>query len=325
MSLKIMKKFIWILLIILTIIFVSGKVYTDIIVQRAEEKYPPSNFVTVENIRLHYEEAGAGQPVVFITGGSGKVQDFSLSPLYQMAVDKYRVIIIDRPGLGYSEKPPDDELTPGVQARLIHAALNELDVEKPVIVGQSWGGVVALAYAQDYSSELSGIILLGSSPYPRERQTDFFNVIARTPIIGDFIVQTIYVPIGRHWIAPAIIEQNKDNFAPLETVPEAFYDSTIELGLRPSHVIASAEETLTIPASLAALVDDLDKVNVPVIIVAGDQDSHAVEQAPRLEQDLPMSRVVIVEGANHYLWFSNAEIVMETTQQLWEWANELEP
>ncbi|RJP49724.1 MAG: alpha/beta hydrolase [Anaerolineaceae bacterium] len=318
-----MKKSIWILLATITIIFVSGKIYTDILVQRAEEKYPPSNFVTAENVHLHYVEAGTGQPVVLISGGSGKVQDFSLSPLYELVVSKYRVIIIDRPGLGYSEKPTHEELTPDVQARLIHAALKELEVEKPIIVGQSWGGVIALAYAQEYSSELTGIVLLGSSPYPRERQTDFFNVIARTPILGDFIVHTIYVPVGRHWIAPAIIEQNKDYFAPLDTVPETFYDSTIELGLRPSHVIASAKETLIIPASLATLVSGLDKVKVPVIIVDGDQDTHAFEQATRLEQDLPMSRVVIVEGANHYLWFSKPDVVMEAIQDLWIWSDEL--
>lgn len=318
-----MKKIIWILSAIIVIIFVGGKIYTDIIVQRAEEKYPPSNFVTVENIRLHYVEAGSGQPVVIISGGSGKVQDFSLSPLYELAMNKYRVIIIDRPGLGYSEKPTDEEATPDVQARLIRAALNELGVEKPIIVGQSWGGVIALAYAQEYSSELSGIVLLGSSPYPRERQTDFFNIIARTPIIGDLTVHTIYVPIGRHWVAPAIMEQNKDYFAPLDTVPETFYDSTIELGLRPSHVIASAEETLIIPASLAELTSNLGKVNVPVIIVDGDKDTHAIEQATRLEQDLPISRVVIVKGANHYLWFSEPEVVIEAIQELWKWSNEL--
>lgn len=318
-----MNKSIWIIMITATIIFAGGKIYTDTLVQRAEAKYPPSNFVTAEGVHLHYVEAGTGRPVVVIPGGSGKVQDFSLSPLYQLAASQYQVIIIDRPGLGYSEKPTDEELTPDVQARLIHAALNELEIEKPIIVGQSWGGVIALAYAQEYSSELTGIVLLGSSPYPRERQTDFFNVIARTPVLGDFIVHTIYVPIGRHWIAPAIIEQNKDYFAPLDAVPETFRDSTIELGLRPSHVISSAKETLVIPTSLAALVSDLSKVEVLAIIVDGDQDTHAFEQSTRLKQDLPRSRVVIVEGANHYLWFSKPDVVMEAIQDLWIWSDQL--
>ncbi|MBI9051641.1 MAG: alpha/beta hydrolase [Anaerolineaceae bacterium] len=317
-----MKKILWVLFTILTIILLGGKIYTDIIVQKAEAKYPPENFVTVENIRLHYIEAGSGQPVIFISGGSGKAQDFSLSPLYALAANKYRVIIFDRPGLGYSEKPSNENTTPAVQARLIHEAINKLGLEKPIIVGQSWGGVIALAYAQAYQSELSGVLLLGSAPYPRERQTDYFNVIARTPLIGDFVIHTVYVPIGRHWIAPAIMEQNKDYFAPLGVVPESYYDLTIELGLRPSHVKASAEETLIIPASLAALVSNLDKINLPIIIVAGDQDTHAFEQAFQLEQDLPASRVVLVEGANHYLWFSNPEVVMEAIQELWEWSDE---
>lgn len=317
-----MKNFFIILLVVIVVILIGGKIYTDSIVHRAEEKYPPAEFVAVENVSLHYLEAGSGQPVVFISGGSGKVQDFSLSPLHEIAVDDYKVIIFDRPGLGYSEKPSNEELTPTLQARLIHGAIKELGYDKPVIVGQSWGGVIALAYAQEYADDLSGIVLLGSSPYPRERKTDYFNVIARTPIVGDLILHTLYVPIGRHWVAPAIMEQNKDSFAPLDTVPKSFYDATIELGLRPSHLKAAAEETRVIPASLAALVDGLEKVAVTVMIVAGDQDKHAIEQASRLQQDLPATKLVVVEGANHYLWFSNPEIVVETIQQLWEWAGE---
>ena len=85
---------------------------------------------------------------------------------------------------------------------------------------------------------------------------------------------------------------------------------------------ASAEETRVIPASLAALVEGLDKVNVPVMIVAGEQDTHASEQASRLQQDLPAAKVVVVEGANHYLWFGNPEVVMESIRELWIWGEE---
>lgn len=316
-------RFFGILLVAIIVILVSGKFYTDAIVQNAEAKYPPSKFVTVDDIQLHYLEAGTGRPVVFISGGGGKVQDFSLSPLFEPAIEDYRVIIFDRPGLGYSEKPSDEEATPPVQARLIHNAIEKLGYEKPILVGQSWGGVIALAYAQAYASDLSGIVLLGSSPYPRERRTDFFDVIAQMPVIGDLIVHTLYVPIGRHWVAPAIMEQNKSSFAPLEAIPESFYDATIELNLRPSHLKASAEETRVIPASLAALVEGLDKVNVPVIILNGDQDTHAIEQASRLQQDLLASRIVVVEEADHYLWFSNSEVVMESIRELWIWAEEI--
>lgn len=317
-----MKKILGILLIVVTVILIAGKIYTDIIVQRAEAKYPPTQFVVVENVRLHYLKAGTGQPVVIIPGGSGKVQDFSLSPFFELVTDQYEVIIFDRPGLGYSEKPSNVEATPNVQARLLHSAIEELGYEKPIIVGQSWGGVIALAYAQAYSKDISGIALLGASPYPRERKSDIFDVIARTPVLGDLIVHTLYVPIGRHWIAPVVLEQNKDYFSPLAAVPESYYDATLEIGMRPSHLKSSAEETRIIPASLAALVADLDKVDAPVIIVTGDQDAHALEQSSRLQQDLTTSKVEIVAGANHYLWFSKPEVVMETIYQLWLWSSE---
>ena len=319
-----MKKFFGILLVVVSLIFIGGKIYTDTIVNGAETKYPPAEFMDAENVRLHYLEAGSGQPVVFISGGSGKVQDFSLSPLYELAVDEYNVIIFDRPGLGYSDKPSNEEATPAVQARLLHSAIDKLGYEKPIIVGQSWGGVIALAYAQEYSNDILGIVLLGSAPYPRERNTDLFDIVARTPLIGDLIVHTLYVPIGRHWVVPAIMEQNKDYFAPLDAVPESFFDTTLELGLRPSHLIAAAEETRVIPASLEAVVERLDEVNVPVMILVGDQDTHANEQAVRLQQDLPASKLVVVEGANHYLWFSEPEIVMDTIRRLWEWSGQFD-
>jgi len=316
-----MKKFLGLFFAVLTVILVGGKIYTDVIVQSAESKYPPAKFVTVENVRLHYLEAGSGLPVVIIPGGSGKVQDFSLSPLYQLIIDEYQVIIFDRPGLGYSEKPLE-VTTPEVQARLIHSAIDELGYEKPLLLGQSWGGVIALAYAQAYPTDLSGMILLGTSPYPRERKSDIFNVIARTPVIGDLIVYTLYVPIARHWVAPAMLEQNKDYFSPLNTVPEGYYDATMEVGLRPSHLKTAAEETRIIPASLAALVENLDKVDVPVMIVAGDQDTHAMEQSIHLQEDLPASKVKAVEETNHYLWFSQPNGVVETIHELWIWSDE---
>lgn len=302
-------------------VLVGGKMYTDAIVRGAEAKYPPADFVTVEEVRLHYLAAGSGRPVVIIPGGSGKVQDFSLSPLFELSVAEYYVIIFDRPGLGYSEKPPGAEATPAVQARLIHQAIEKLGIQKPVLVGQSWGGVIALAYAQAYADDVSGIVLLGAAPYPRERGTDFFDAVARLPGIGDLVLHTLYVPIGRHWVAPAILEQDRAYFAPLDAVPEGFYDATIELGLRPSHLKAAAEETRVIPASLAGLVAGLGDVDVPVMIVAGDQDTHAVEQAPRLQGDLPTAEVVVVAGANHYLWFGEPEAVLDAIRRLWVWVD----
>jgi pimeloyl-ACP methyl ester carboxylesterase len=310
-----------ILLLVLTIIFVGLKFYSDWLVGRVEATYPPAEFITVEELQLHYVSQGSGRPVVFIPGGYGKIQDFTLSPLFDLVTAKYQVVFLDRPGLGYSERPTYEDATPSVQVRLIHAALQQLNIEKPVLVGQSWGGVIALQYALDYPDDLAGIVLLGVAPYPRERPSDPIFDIVRTPVLGDFILHTLYVPIGYHILGPAFLEESVEYFAPLDVVP-ASYSGTLGLEVRPSHAKAGADEEGIIPPSLETLSTRLGEVSVPVVIVAGDLDTHAIEQAPRLDEEIPHSKVVVVEGANHLLWFSLPETVIDAIQETWAWADE---
>jgi pimeloyl-ACP methyl ester carboxylesterase len=310
-------------LLALAIVFAGLKIYTDWLVRQAEAKYPPAEFVVVEGLPLHYLSEGSGRPVVFIHGGGGKLQDFALSPVFDLAAADYQVVLVDRPGLGYSERPRDEDATPAVQARLIHKALLKLGIEKPVLVGQSWGGVIALEYALDYPDDLSGIVLLGSAPYPREREPDPFLRIVRIPVLGDLVLQTLYVPIGRHIVAPAFLEASAEYFAPLDAVPSSYLDTTIELGLRPSHVKADADEEVIIPASLESISGRFGEISVPVTIVAGSLDTHAIEQAPRLDEDIPYSQVSVVEDAHHFIWFSRPEMVIDAIGETWTWADEL--
>ena len=175
------------LLLALIGLLLALKIVTDVLVNRAEMKYPPDETVLVEGLQLNYVRAGNGRPVVFIPGGSGLLQNFTLSPVFDAVTADYEAIFFDRPGLGYSEKPAGEAATPDVQVRLLHGALQELGVEKPILVGQSWGGVMALTYALNYPDDLAGIVLLGASPYPRERQSDFFNVIRFSFVIADLL------------------------------------------------------------------------------------------------------------------------------------------
>jgi pimeloyl-ACP methyl ester carboxylesterase len=316
-------RFVGILLLTLAAILVGLKLYTSHLIRQAEAEYPSAEFVTVEGLRLHYVSEGSGRPVVFIPGGYGKIQDFTLSPLFDPVAAKYQAVFLDRPGLGYSERPTYEDATPSVQVRLIHGALQQLNIEKPVLVGQSWGGIIALQYALDYPDDLAGIVLLGVAPYPRERASDPISEIVRTPILGDLVLHTLYVPIGYHILGPAFLEESVEYFAPLDAVP-ASYSATMGLEVRPSHVKAGADEDRIIPPYLETLSARLAEISVPVVIVAGDLDTYAIEQAPRLEEDIANSRVVVVEGANHLLWFSLPEVVIDAIQETWTWADETE-
>lgn len=92
-----------------------------------------------------------------------------------------------------------------------------------MLVGQSWGGIVALAYALDYPESVSGIVLMGVAPSPRERATDPFLAIAiaRVPIIGDLLVHTVFVPTGHYLLSPVLLDQSAESFdlPPIKRIP----------------------------------------------------------------------------------------------------------
>src|SRR6185295_12292208 len=97
--------------------------------------------VVVNGVALNYVSAGSGRPVVLIHGNPGSHQDYTLSVFDKLA-QRYHVLAFDRPGHGHSDRLASIETTVEVQAAMIRAALRMLHIEKPVLVGHSWGGSV---------------------------------------------------------------------------------------------------------------------------------------------------------------------------------------
>jgi len=315
-----------ILLIALVVVFVAGKLYTDAVVRRAEAEYPPFGFVTVEGVRLHYVDEGSGQPVVFFHAANGHLRHFTMSPMFEPLTQEYRAVVFDRPGLGYSERPAREDATPAVQARLIHGALQQLGVEKPVLVGQSWGGSVALAYALEYPDDLSGVVLLGAVPYP-QRFSDPIAGLVRVPVLGDLVAHTVYVPIGQSALLPLTVKQGEQAgyFPPSDIRPPGYYDANAALVLRPTHIKAEAEQAALLYPSNEALSPRYGEIRAPVSIVIGDSDvPAAVEQAPRLDEELVHSKMVVLPDTAHCHQFTDPEGIIATIRETWAWADDLD-
>src|ERR1700754_4489925 len=108
--------------------------------KKAEHDNPPAGrFLDVDGVRLHYLERGSGEPLVLLHGNGSMIQDFESSGLVDLAAEKYRVIIIDRPGFGHSSRPRNVVWTPEAQAQLIRRALEHLGVSQAIVLGHSWG------------------------------------------------------------------------------------------------------------------------------------------------------------------------------------------
>src|SRR5262245_28785627 len=123
--------------------------FTTIGVERIERAHPPSGrFVKVEGGRLHVVEIGPadGPPVVLLHGAATNLEDMRLALADRLAV-RYRVILIDRPGHGWSDRPGGSaDASPGRQAKLIHQALAQIGADRAILVAHSWASLLAIAY-----------------------------------------------------------------------------------------------------------------------------------------------------------------------------------
>lgn len=282
-------------------------VYNQRRAKRAEADNPPAGaFIEIEGVRLHYLERGEGAPIVLLHGNGAMIEDWVASGLLHRLSQTNRVIAFDRPGFGHSKRPRTTVWTAEAQARLIADALTELDIEKPLVVGHSWGTMVTLALALDHPGLVSGIVLLGGYYYPSVRGDVLFASPPAIPGVGDAMRYTVSPLIGRAmW--PAI---EKKVFGPAP-VPETFDAFPREMALRPSQIRAeAAEAALMIPAA-AMLSKRFGELDLPVTIIAGSGDRivDPEDQAQRLHEALPGSKLLLVAGSGHMVHYTATEEV----------------
>jgi pimeloyl-ACP methyl ester carboxylesterase len=265
--------------------------------RQAERDHPPrGRFVEVDGVRLHYVERGAGTPVVLLHGNGSMTRDFEISQVVELAAARYRVIAFDRPGYGFSERPRGRAWTPSAQARLLAKAFRVLEIERPVVVGHSWGALVAMALAVEHPTAIRGVVLLGGYFFPSLRLDVALASVPAIPLLGDLLRHTIAPFLGR-LLAPGLIAKV---FAPAP-VPAAFAAFPVELSLRPSQLRASAEESAMMVPAAAALSRRYREIAVPVAVVAGTGDRLVDfhRQSKRLHRELARSTIDPVAEAGH--------------------------
>jgi pimeloyl-ACP methyl ester carboxylesterase len=267
------------------------------------------DFVTVDGVRLHYVRQGEGLPIVLIHGDGGTVYDWTMS-IFDKLAQYYDVTAFDRPGLGYSERPPDGA-SPFVQARLLHDATKALGVTSPLLVGHSRGGNVALAYALTYPDEITGMVTLAAAPYGGT--IAWHNRLLALPILGPLLAHTVYVPFGKRAVEAGL----NVAFSPEATVPQDYLEVYAAYELRPKQLLAHAEDQVYGAPITQAMAERYNELDVPLVIVHGTADHNVpVEQARRLRQVAPQSTLIEVPSAGHELMFLHQETVLEAIRHI---------
>jgi pimeloyl-ACP methyl ester carboxylesterase len=264
--------------------------------QKAERRNPPlGRFITVDGVRLHYVDRGTGTPLVLLHGNGSMIEDLQSSGLIDQAAKNYRVIAIDRPGFGHSNRPRSTVWTPQAQADLIAAALKKIGVPRAIILGHSWGTLVALALAVKFPQEVQALVLASGYYYPTARADVVMLSPPAIPLIGDLLSHTIS-PLLSRLMWPLLLRKI---FGP-SPVPEKFKGFPEEMAVRPSQIRASAAESALMIPSAHTLEQQYRLLQMPVAIVAGAEDRLIEsEQSSHLHRDIPQSTLRSVPGTGH--------------------------
>jgi pimeloyl-ACP methyl ester carboxylesterase len=280
--------------------------------REAERRTPPVGaFITVNGVRLHYVERGRGEALVLIHGNGTMIQDFLSSGIVDDLARRFRVIIIDRPGYGYSDRPRG-LWTPRAHATLYQKALQQLGITQAVVLGHSWGALVAVALALQAPQLVRSLILASGYYYPTLRADVVLASPSAIPILGDLLRHTVSPVIGRA-LLPAMI---KGMFAPA-AIPERFdREFPTDMMLRPLQLRASAEDAAMMTPVTVELQRHYHELDLPVAIIAGgaDQIADVGRQSQRLHDELPNSTLIVVPGMGHMIHHLAPERVVEAVE-----------
>jgi len=260
-----------------------------------EDGPPVSHFLTVAGTRLRYIDRGSGTPVLLLHGNGSMIEDFVSSGIMDHAPG-HRFIAFDRPGFGYSERPRGRSWGPFEQANLLLRALMHLEIERPIVVGHSWGALVALAMALESAEDVAGLVLMSGYYYPTRRDETIRLPAAAFPFI-------------RRLMAP---ETMRRVFAPC-TVPGRFkrtYPMPLAMGL--SQMQAVDDEAGMLFDAAKVLSGLYRKLSVPVRLIAGADDRivNTEQHSARLHKELGTSAFRRVLGCGHMVHHAAPEEVM---------------
>lgn len=291
----------------------AGNLTTPSSSPKIQSERPPSTskFVTVDGTRLHFLIKGQGRPVVLIHGNPGSGKDWTR--VFGPLAANHKAIAFDRPGHGRSERPKHIDATVEVQARLLHDALKQLQVERPIVVGHSWGGALALVYAINYPQEVAGVVLVAPAAYASQDGVSLVTELPAVPVIGDavnFVLRPLFA-------ATFVRSELKKAFSP-DPVPKNYLRSVLSEWTRSKKVKAYSLDETSLNDSLKKFSPRYPEISVPVSILAGDSDLIVSEKnnAERLHQTLPKSLLTVLPKTGHQIPFTRPQAVLDEIESV---------
>jgi pimeloyl-ACP methyl ester carboxylesterase len=270
--------------------------YSSRVARRAEELVPAEGrFLDVAGARLHYVDVGSGPAIVMVHGLGGQLRNFSYA-LVDLLKDDYRVIVVDRPGSGYSTPTGAMPSIVG-QGAIIADFIEKLGLDRPLLVGHSLGGAISLAVGLDRPHLVRALALIAPLTQPLEKVPESFRGLARIPAGARLaFAQVLGTPLSRLTSAKTL----EGIFAP-EAVPEDFVTrGGGALSARPIAIAAAAADLAGANDDVTVMAGRYAGIDVPTRILFGRQDAilDPAWNGHRTAAVIPGAKIDTIEGGH---------------------------
>lgn len=241
-----------------------------------------------KNLRINYSVSGEGKALVLLHGWGGSSK--SLEGLQELlAADGFKVYNIDLPGFGTSETP-EQPMNLADYVESLRIVFAELKLEKPVIVGHSFGGKVAIAYTAKYQDKVAALVLVNSSGINPKNELKKSAYLLPSKIFGKLFelpLLNIIKPLVRKLYYKLIVGET----------------DYLQAG--------AMQETLKLVVN-EHLDSEISTLKLPTLIIWGEQDTYTpLWQGKEMSRLMPSARFEVVQGATHGLPLKQPEVVAD--------------
>lgn len=272
-----------------------------------EARFPPEDaIISVNGRETHVIVRGTGPDLVLIHGAGGNAREFTFDLVPDLE-DRFRVFIVDRPGLGWSERLTDQPESPRDQARHLADAVRQLGAEQPLVVGHSYGGAVAMAWALEANP--SGLVILSGATMPWPGDVDLYYRVLGHPIGGAILAPLVSAYAGQDQVETTV----EGVFTP-DPVPQNYLAGAgVPLAVRIETLRRNAAQVATLKPHIASMSEEYGQIIVPVEILHGTADKTVYTEihAEPLAERLPNARLTLLDGTGHMPHHVNRDAVID--------------
>jgi pimeloyl-ACP methyl ester carboxylesterase len=255
----------------------------------------------------------AGPPLVMIHGASSNLEVMR-QPLGEMLARNHRVILIDRPGHGWSTRARLEDSTPAIQGRMIDEALEKLGVGRAILVVHSWSGALGARMALDYPKRVAGLVMLAPVAYPWRGGVGWYTKLVAIPVIGPLLAYTITLPLGYFLAGPGA----RGVFLP-QVMPDGFVGNTATaLLLRPREFLANARDIVTLRAAVEEQAPRYVDIRVPAVVISGEVDKTVttnIHSRP-FAKAVPNAKLIVLPDVGHMVQNAAPELVISEIEAM---------